>query len=443
MRFDLILRGGEILTPELRERTDVGISGGKIAALGDLGGADTAESVDIPGLTVLPGIIDSHVHFREPGSETKEDLESGTRSAVFGGVTSVCEMPNTNPSTVTREALADKANRAEGRVWANAGFWFGATSENAHELSSLETLPGAAGIKVFMGASTGGLLIPDDPTLREVLKSGKRPVAVHSEDHYRLTERKGLLSSAPSPAEHPFLRDPECARLATERLLRLCEETRRHIHILHVSTEEELPLIRDAKRRGLPVTCEVTPHHLWFAAPDCYDRLGSLVQMNPPVRDERHRLALRRALLEGLFDSVGSDHAPHLLEEKALPYPQSPSGMPGVQTLLPILLTLALDEGLMDPHEAVRQVTSGPANLLGIAGKGRLEPGSDADLTVVDLSRQRFVERNWIQSKCGWSPYEGERLRGFPVHTIVGGAFALRDGALCGTPHGRLLSFPR
>lgn len=415
---------------------DVGVQAGKIAAIGDLSSLQAVERVDVAGLTIMPGVIDSHVHFREPGAEHKEDLESGTRAAIAGGVTTVFEMPNTSPTTTDAGALADKLKRAAGRAWCHHAFWVGATPENAEHLGELEALPGTPGVKLFMGASTGSLLVPDDPSIRTVLQHGQRRVAVHSEDHTRLTERKSLMSKVPTAAEHPFLRDSECARLATNRLLKLSAETRRPVHILHVSTLDELPLIDEARAQGLGTTCEITPHHLWFAAPEAYERLGSLVQMNPPIRGEDHRSALRAALKRGFFDTAGSDHAPHLPEEKALPYPQSPSGMPGVQTLLPILLTLALDHDCLGLDEVLKLLCHGPAKTFGIVGKGELCEGFDADITVVDLSQHRIVDKAWLKSKCGWSPYEGERLRGLPVHTLVAGEFAMRDGEIVGRPKG-------
>jgi dihydroorotase len=301
-------------------------------------------------------------------------------------------------------------------------------------------LPGTPGIKIFMGSSTGLLLVAGDDDLRRVLRSGRRRTPIHAEDEPRNRARKTLLSDNPHAREHPYLRDAESARLATERILRLSEETGRPVHILHVSTGDEIPLIRDAKTRGLGTTAEVTPQHLYFRSPDCYDRLGSLAQMNPPLRDWWHRDSLRRALAEGVFDVIGSDHAPHKLEEKAQPYPASPSGMPGVQTLLPVMLTL-VKERLLTLAELVRLTSENPARIYGIAGKGKLEPGFDADIVLVDLDRTRTMERSMVQSKCGWSPYEGESLTGWPVHVILRGQVVVRDGGLVGSSAGRSVGF--
>jgi dihydroorotase len=437
MAFDLLIRGARFATGETG---DVGIQAGKISAIGALGAASAVETLDARGLVVIPGLIDTQVHFREPGLQHKEDIESGTRAALHGGVTSILEMPNTAPPTVSEEALRDKLTRAKGRAWCNYGFFVGASAENTQDLDRLERLPGTPGIKVFMGSSTGSLLVDQDEQLEAVLKSGKKRIPIHAEDEARNKERKSLLSEHPSAVEHPFLRDAESARLATQRILRLSASTRRPVHILHVSTADELPLIEDAKRSGLGTTAEVTPQHLWFAAPDCYEKLGALVQMNPPIRSSEHREALWKALAGGLFDVFGSDHAPHTLEEKSLPYPQSPSGMPGVQTMLPVLLTL-VHQGRLSLELVVKMACESPARLYGIYGKGRIEGGADADLVLVDLDRSLKVERRMLQSKCGWSPYEGEVLTGWPETVVLGGRLVVRSGERVEDPAGRVLRF--
>jgi dihydroorotase len=440
MTYDLILRNGTLFSSKSKVETDIAIQGGKIAEIGNLAHAKAKETLDVKGLAVFPGLIDTQVHFREPGMEHKEDIQSGTQSAAAGGVTTVLEMPNTVPPTTTPEALADKLNRARGRAWCNIGFFVGASPENVEMLAEYENLPGTPGIKIFMGSSTGSLLVPDDDTLRRVLLSGKKRTPVHAEDHVRLEERKALISLPTSPEQHPFLRDAEAACIATRRLLALSQETGRPVHILHISTGEEPTLIAEARAKGIRCTAEVTPQHLYFAAPECYRELGTLAQMNPPIRDASHRDALRKALKAGVFDVFGSDHAPHTLEEKAQPYPKSPSGMPGVQTLLPVLLTLA-SEGLITVHDIVRMACETPAKLYAIKGKGFIEPGADADITVVDIEKRWTLERSWIKSKCGWSPYEGQTLTGLPVHTLVNGKVALRDGQLSHQPAGTIPEF--
>lgn len=419
---------------------DLGIRDGRIAEIGHLATSNAKEVLDANNLLLLPGLIDTQVHFREPGLEAKEDLESGTRAAIFGGVTTVFEMPNTVPNTTNEENLNDKLSRAKGRAWCDYSFFIGATTENASALDELEMLPGTPGVKIFMGSSTGSLLVSEDEDLRRVLKHGQRRCPIHAEDEPRNRERKSLISENPHPREHPYLRDAESAELATRRVLALSEETGRPVHILHVSTHNELPLIAEAKRSGLGTTAEVTPQHLFFSAPDCYDRLGSYVQMNPPIRSEEHRRGLWKALTEGLFDVFGSDHAPHTKAEKALPYPASPSGMPGVQTMLPVLLDFAA-KGLIGYQDIVRMGCENPAKIYGIRDRGFLAPGMLANLVLVDPTLHWTVDQAWLQSKCGWSPYEGVSLTGKPTQVLLHGRVVVQDDALIGTASGVQVGF--
>ncbi|OAB56264.1 dihydroorotase [Phormidium willei BDU 130791] len=437
MSYDLILKGAEAVTPNGRERIDIAIADGKIAELGDLGAASAAEVRDLAGLTVLPGVIDTQVHFREPGLEHKEDLESGTRAAALGGVTSIFEMPNTKPSTLTPEDMADKLRRGRGRAWTDHAFFMGAAAENAEHLGELERLPGCCGVKIFMGSSTGSLLVEDDDTLRDVLRGGRRRVAVHCEDEARLRERLELVRDGADVAMHPVWRDEQTAIRATERLIRIAREAGRRVHVLHVTTAEEVEIL--AAHKDL-VTCEVTPQHLTLSAPDCYERLGSLAQMNPPIREARHREALWAGVRRGVFDVVGSDHAPHTREEKAGDYPRTPSGMPGVQTLVPLLLD-HVAAGRMTLERFVDLTAHGPQRIYQIAGKGRIAVGYDADFTVVDLKARQTITGDWLASKCGWSPFEDVEVTGWPVMTLVRGHTVMRDDELLDSPVGAPVRF--
>jgi len=435
--LDLLLTGGTVLTPSGRERTTVGVRDGRVVALGLPGTTPAARVLDVTGLHVLPGVIDTQVHFREPGLEHKEDLESGTRAAVLGGVTAVFEMPNTSPATDTPEALADKLKRAQGRAWCDHAFFIGATAANAERLGAWETRPGCAGVKIFMGSSTGSLLVQDDTTLRQVLAGGRRRVAVHAEDESRLRERKAIAETTADSSAHPEWRDEETAIRATRRLLALAAETGRRVHVLHVTTAEEMELLAKARER---VTVEVTPQHLTLAAPDCYEALGSFAQMNPPIRAARHREGLWKALREGVVDVIGSDHAPHSREEKSKPYPQSPSGMPGVQTLVPVMLA-HVKVGRLTLERFVDLTSAGPARIYNIAGKGRIARGYDADFTIVDLAAERTIDNDWIASKCGWTPFHGMPVTGWPVMTVIRGRVVMRDGETLGSPQGQPVRF--
>jgi dihydroorotase len=438
--FDILIKNGTIVSRGACKQADVAISGRKIVEIGALGDARATKIIDAQGLSVLPGVIDTQVHFREPGNEHKENIESGSHSALLGGVTSFFDMPNTKPSTSSQEAFEDKLRRAEGRSWCNYAFYIGATPENVEDLPRLEQLPGCAGIKIFMGSSTGSLLIDDEAVLEQVLESGHRRCSVHSEDEHRLRSRKPAFADNPDSRNHPVWRDVDTAVISTTRLISLAKRTKRKVHLLHVSTADELRLVSEAKERGVDITCEATPQHLWFFAPDCYESLGTLAQMNPPIRDSWHQMALRQAVSDGLVDMMGSDHAPHTLEEKAIPYPNSPSGMPGVQTLLPVMLQLHHD-GLIGLADVVRLLCENPARLFGISDKGIIGKGYDADITIVDLNESRIFERNMVASKCGWSPFEGECITGWPKHVIVNGKLMLYNGEIQGTPNGRMLDF--
>jgi dihydroorotase len=434
--FDLIIKGGTIVDHDGIGAADIGITAGRIAHIGSIPSDAGAAVVEAAGLHILPGVIDSHVHFREPGAEHKEDLESGSRAAVLGGVTAVFEMPNTAPATTTAAALADKIARARGRMLCDFAFYIGATRENIEELAHLERLEGVAGVKVFMGASTGDLLVDDDASLAAILARISRRSAYHAEDDARLRAR-AALQEAGRPHSHTVARDPEAARLAIERLMRLARAAGKRVHVLHVSTAEEMALL--GQHRDI-ASVEVTPHHLTLSAPDIYDRIGTKGQMNPPIREAAQVEATWEALRQGIVDTIGSDHAPHLLAEKAKPYPVSPSGMPGVQTLLPVMLD-HVHRGRLSLLRLVDLTSHGPARIYGIAGKGRLAVGYDADLTLVDLKAEREITDADSASRCGWTPYAGMRVTGWPVATIVRGAPVMRDGAIVGAGLGQPVRF--
>jgi dihydroorotase len=434
--YDLLLRGATVVNHDGRAERDIGIRGGRIAGLGDLSGAAAAEVTDAKGLHILPGVIDTQVHFREPGLEHKEDLETGSRAAVMGGVTAVFEMPNTRPLTTSAEALADKVRRARGRMLCDFAFYAGGTRETVDDIPALERLEGSAGIKVFMGSSTGDLLVDDESSLDRIVARLSRRAAFHAEDEGRLKERAGLRRHG-DPSSHPAWRDEEAALIATERLVRLAEKHGRRVHVLHVSTAEEMAFLAGHKDWA---SVEVTPHHLTLAAPECYARLGTYAQMNPPVREERHRAALWGALAQGVVDVLGSDHAPHTREEKDHPYPESHSGMTGVQTLVPIMLD-HVNAGRLTLERFVDLTSHGPQRLFGVRGKGRIAVGYDADLTIVDLKRRETITNGWIASRCGWTPYDGVAVQGWPVGTFVRGRRVMWEGEIAGPAHGAPVRF--
>jgi dihydroorotase len=354
----------------------------------------------------------------------------------MGGVTAVFEMPNTKPLTTSAEALADKVARARGRMFCDFAFYVGGTRENIEDIPTLERLEGAVGIKVFMGSSTGDLLVDDEASLDRIVARISRRAAFHAEDEARLKARMGLRRAG-DPASHPIWRDEEAALIATERLVRLAEKHGRRVHVLHVSTAEEMAFLAEHKDWA---SVEVTPHHLTLVAPDCYARLGTFAQMNPPVREERHRQAIWAALASGVVDVLGSDHAPHTRAEKEHAYPDSHSGMTGVQTLVPIMLD-HVAAGRLSLERLVDLTSAGPQHLFGIRGKGRIAVGYDADLTIVDLKRRATISNAWIQSRCGWTPYDGVSVQGWPVGTIVRGRRVMWEGEIAGPARGQPVRF--
>jgi dihydroorotase len=434
--YDLILRGGTVVNHDGEGVRDIAVKGGRIAAIGELGTATAGDTIDAKGLHILPGVIDSQVHFREPGLDHKEDLETGSRGAVMGGVTAVFEMPNTKPLTTTSDTLADKVRRARHRMHCDFAFYVGGTRENIGDIPALERLEGSAGIKVFMGSSTGDLLVDDEPSLDKIIAKLSRRAAFHAEDEDRLKARMALRRPG-DPSSHPVWRDETAALLATQRLVGLAEKHRRRVHVLHISTAEEMVYLGDHRAYA---SVEVTPHHLTLVAPECYEKLGTYAQMNPPVRDARHRDAIWAGLANGTVDVLGSDHAPHTREEKDHTYPASHSGMTGVQTLVPIMLD-HVNAGRLSLARFVDLTSHGPQRIFGLEGKGRIARGYDADFTVVDMKRTETITNAKVESRCEWTPYDGKRVTGWPVMTIVRGHVAMRDGAITSPARGEPVRF--
>jgi dihydroorotase len=441
--YDLILKNADCVSFDknkntmVRENTSIGVLNGKIAAT-EIFSHDTAlETLDLMGLTVFPGIIDSQVHFREPGMTHKEDLESGTRSALLGGITSVFEMPNTAPPTTTQEAFQQKLDLAKNRAHCHFGFFIGGAADNIDQLPILEKHPNCSGVKVFLGSSFGNLLVDDDIIFDQILKNGQRRVIIHSEDEKRLKERKQLAIDAGHPRAHPIWRDEESAMISTKKSIHYARKNNRPIHVLHISSSEEMALLGESKDIA---TVEILPQFLVLSAPECYERLGTFAQQNPPIRDKRHLEKLWTAVQSGIVDVIGSDHAPHTIEEKGQPYPKSPSGVPGVQTLIPIMLN-EVHKGNLGLEKLIQLITENPRRIFNAKNKGRIEIGYDADFTVVDLKRTETIEKKWLASRAGWSPFEGMKMTGWPVMTILRGQLAMREAQILRPHTGEAVEF--
>ena len=431
----LLIRDARVLLPNGEFLVgDVEICEGKILRVAPSIATSGDREIMAKGLTLLPGVIDPQVHFREPGLEHKEDLFTASCACAKGGVTSFLEMPNTRPLTTTQAALDDKLSRAAEKCLVNYGFFIGATAENLPDLLSANPTPG---IKVFMGSMHGQLLVDGEATLEAIFAAGDRLIAVHAEDQARINQRRQEFAGMDDVAVHSQIQDNQAALLATQLALKLSNKYQRRLHILHLSTGEEAELLRQEKPSW--VTAEVTPQHLLLNT-SAYEKIGSLAQMNPPLREPRDNEILWQALLDGVIDFIATDHAPHTLAEKAQDYPNTPSGMPGVETSLPLMLTQAV-QGRCTVAQVANWMSAAVAKAYKIPNKGKIAPGFDADLVLVDLDNYRMVVREEMVTKCGWSPFEGWSLTGWPIVTVVGGKVVFEKGKLDTTARGEALTF--
>ena len=432
--FETLIINGTLMTPDGPVQKDLALNHGKIAAILEPGHSEFAPStIDAKGLHVLPGIIDSQVHFREPGLDHKEDLHTGSKSAALGGVTTFLEMPNTNPPTVDAASIEYKVSRGRETSFTNFGFFMGATENNLENLQTAIDVEGCCGIKIFLGSSTGSLLLYDKLKLTRIFESCSLPIALHSENELMLRERNPIRAKSKDVHAHYEWRNVETALSSTQMILDLARETGKRVHVLHISTKEEMKLLAEYQDVA---TVEVTPQHLTLSAPEDYDRLGTYAQMNPPIRTADHRDGLWVGLSNGTVDVIGSDHAPHTREEKDKGYPSSPSGMPGVQTILTIMLD-HVNKGKLTLEKLVDLLSQRPAELYSLKNKGKLMVGYDADITVVDMNKEHVIDDGEQASKCGWTPYHGRKIKGLPVMTIVGGYTVMDNGEIVGSPMGQ------
>jgi len=433
--LDLIIKNGSCYIDKDLKDQDIAIKDGKIIEIGKID-SEAKEVFDAKGLTVLPGCIDTQTHFREPGSTDTEDLHTGSRAAIAGGITSVFEMPNTNPPTSNKIEFQKKLDLAKDRMYCNYAFYFGATPDNAAELAELKDLEGCCGIKLFAGSSTGNLLVQHEKDIEKVFKSSSKVVSVHSEDEEILNMNKKLIKKG-NVHTHAIWRSEECAISSTRRIVRIAERYKKKAHILHVTTKQEVDFLSQHKGN---ITFEITPQHLTIYAPDCYDKLGTYAQMNPPIRDKSHYDRLWYGVKNNLNDTIGSDHAPHLKENKEKIYPNSSSGMPGVQTLMSVMLN-HVNDGKLSIEQLMNSICENPVRIFGIKNKGFIKDGFDADFTIVDMKKKITIKNADIESKCGWTPFDGFEFKGTPVSTIIAGKIKMKDGKIIGSPEGTPLSF--
>ena len=433
--FSLIIKNGNCYIDGKLVKVDLALFGNKIKKIGNIE-LNSAKVFDATNKVVLPGIIDTQTHFREPGSTDVEDLESGSRAAVLGGVTSLFEMPNTNPPTSNLIEFDKKLQLAKGRMHSNYAFYFGATPENIDQLSKLKNVEGCCGVKLFAGSSTGKLLVDKEADIEKVISNSDRIVSIHSEDEEILRMRvkfkkKGNVHS------HPEWRNVECAMSSTRRVVKIAERHNKKIHVLHVTTKEEVDFLAMHKKN---VTFETTPQHLTLYAPDCYDKLGTYAQMNPPIRSKEHYDRLWIAIKNNIVDVLGSDHAPHSKENKDKEYPNTPSGMPGVQTIFPIMLN-HVNNGKLTLEQLIKLMCENPCRIFGIKDKGYIKEGFDADLTIVDMDKEQIIKNEMMASKCGWTPFDNYKVKGFPIGTIINGNIVMFEGKIISKARGEPLKF--
>ena len=434
--LNLIIKNGNCYIDGKIHKKDIGISNGKIFQIAEEISSKSLEIYDASNKIVLPGCIDTQVHFREPGSTDREDLHTGSKAAIAGGITGVFEMPNTNPPTANIKEFENKLSLAKKRMYCNYAFYFGATPTNSNDLANLKNLEGCCGVKLFAGSSTGTLLVEKEEDIEKVFKNTSKIVSVHSEDEEILRQRKKFIEEG-NVHSHPIWRNEECAISSTRRIVKIAIRLKKKAHILHVTTKEEVDFL--SQNKGY-VTFEITPQHLTLYAPDCYDKLGTYAQMNPPIRDKTHYDRLWYAIKNDYNDTIGSDHAPHSIKDKEKKYPGSPSGMPGVQTLMPIMLN-HVNEGRLSLNKLVKLLCENPVNIFGINNKGFIKKDYDADFTIIDLNKKIKINNEDIHSKCGWSPFHGFELKGTPVATIIDGKIKMKDGKILGDPEGNPIKF--
>ncbi|GDX91194.1 dihydroorotase [Planctomycetia bacterium] len=430
-----LIRHAQVVLPESTERINVLIENGKVAALDVPDGASADEVIDASGLHLIPGVVDDQVHFREPGLTHKEDLLTATRACAKGGVTSFLEMPNTKPTTTSVAALESKLGLAAGRCVVNYGFYIGATPENVAELARATRTPG---IKIFIGSSTGDLLVDEQSALERIFAETTLPICAHCEDEATVRANAARIGGGSSVADHSRIRDNAAALIATKRAVDLAERHRHRFHVLHVSTAEEVQFLRGTSDL---ITAEACLHHLFFTVDD-YDRLGSLIQMNPSIKSRADAAAVWQGLLDGTLEVIATDHAPHTLEEKRQPYPKSPSGLPAVENSLALMLN-QVSLGLCSLRQVVSWMCEAPARVWNLHQKGAIREGWDADLVLVDLNRTAVVRNEEQLTKCGWTPWDGVSLTGWPVRTFVHGQTVYCDGRVVGEGTGREILYDR
>ncbi|MFH1257124.1 MAG: dihydroorotase [Candidatus Diapherotrites archaeon] len=437
--MSFVLKNGLVYFNGALRKANVLVDGAKIKDLGARRFKGAEKEIDCSGRLVFPAAIDAHVHFRTPGQEYKEDWGTGSSAALKGGVATVLDMPNNSPSIIDRKGLIDKRNLVLASTLCDFGLFLGATETNAHEILKAKNV---AAVKVFMGSSTGSLLVEKDEALERVFSAAKKSgllVTVHAEDEATIRQNLEKFRDKKSAKFHNRIRSSGAEGIAIERALKLQEKIGNRLHFAHVSTREGIELIAAAKKKGRKVSCEVTPHHLFLTEHEI-GRLGNFGKMNPPLRSKEDRHALWKGIVDGTVDLIATDHAPHTVEEKKQGYASAPSGVPGVETMLPLLLN-AVNEGKLKLERVAQLCCENPAKVYGLKGKGCIKKGFDADLIVVDLHAGQRIINERLFTKCRWSPFSGLKLKGVVEKTIVRGKLVYSKGVVNNAFHGKEVGF--
>ena len=442
--FDLVLKNCTIVNEDKIFESDIGIKGNRIEKIASSIGEEAKEIIDLSGKIVIPGVIDDQVHFREPGLTRKGEIATESKAALAGGITSYFEMPNVNPTTTTNELLDKKFDLAKQKSCANYSFYLGASNSNIEEIKKIN-IDKACGLKVFMGASTGDMLVDNEKTLEDIFNYAPVNIVTHCENTPRILEKEAEFAEkygdSVSPIHHPYIRDEESCYLSSSLAVGLAKKYNSNLHVLHLTTEKEMSLFTKGDIDGKNITAEVCVHHLFFSEND-YEAKGNFIKCNPSIKKESDRLALVNAVKNDLIDIIATDHAPHTLEEKQQHYLKAPAGLPLVQHMLPTLLDF-YKKNIFSLEMIVRKTSHNIAKRFQIKDRGYIREGYYADFAIIDLDTSLTVNKENVMYKCGWSPFEGYTFPASVYATILNGYLVYKDGDFIENPLGMQLEFDR
>ena len=428
--FDLVLKNCLLINEGQESAVDIGIKKDRIEKIANEIREGSKQVIDLEGKHAAPGIIDDQVHFRDPGLTEKGDIRSESLAAVHSGVTSTFDMPNVNPNTTTMELLAERNQLGAEKSWTNYSYYFGATETNLEEIKKLDPKE-TCGLKVFMGTSTGTLLVEDDNALEQIFKHCPVTIVTHCEDNDTMKanlEKVKLHNEKIDASFHPIIKDDVCCYRSSSKVINLAKKHGSDLHVLHLTTEKEIELFENIATKDKKITCEVCVHHLWFDERD-YEELGNLIVCNPAIKKESDRNALRKALKEGYIDFVATDHAPHVFEDKKLPYLEASAGIPLIEHSFQIMIELH-KQGYYSLSEVISYMSHKVADRFSIKDRGYIREGYKADFMIFDLNKETLVSNETELTKCGWTPFNGKTFSSSVYGTIINGQPIVIDGKL-------------